>query len=87
MHCHYYVNVVSIIYLCIVQSTYAVSKCSAIFFFFFGSGGRGEAAAVPVFEIVIVSLTRMYASLKSHKLDFIIEVLNLILIIGVVRST
>ena len=47
----------------------------------------GQAAAVPVFDTAIVSLTRMYASLKSHELDFIIEVLNLILIIGVVRSS
>ena len=79
-------NVFSIIYLCIVQSTYAISKCSAIFLGFFGSGGRGKAAAVSVFEIVISTLTRMYASRKSHKLDFIIEFLNLNLIIDVVRS-
>ena len=75
--------------ICILFNPFMLSVNVALFFFFFfgGSGGRGEAAAVPVFEIVIVSLTRMYASLKSHKLDFILEVLNLILIIGVVRST
>ena len=63
-------NVFSIIYLCIVQSTYAVSKCSATFFFGGGGGGGGglggEAAAVPVFDTVIVSLTRMYASLDLN---------------------
>ena len=36
------------------------------------------ATGVPVFEIFIAPLTSMYASLYSHKLDFSIEVLNLI---------
>ena len=36
------------------------------------------AASAPSQIIVIVPLTRMYASLKSHKLDFKIVVLNLI---------
>ena len=36
------------------------------------------AATVPAFGNVIVPLTAIYASLKSDKLDFNIEVLNLI---------
>ena len=35
------------------------------------------AADVPVFEVFIILLTCIYASLKSHKIDLIIEVLNL----------
>ena len=37
----------------------------------------GATAATAMFETVIATLTSMYASLKLHKLDFNIEVLNL----------
>ena len=37
----------------------------------------GATAATAMFETVIAPLTSMYASLKLHKLDFNIEVLNL----------
>ena len=36
------------------------------------------AAAIAVFEVAIVPLKSIYASLQSHKLYLIIEVLNLI---------
>ena len=36
------------------------------------------AATVPVFGTVIIPLASMYAALKLHKLDLVIEVLNLI---------
>ena len=35
------------------------------------------AVAVPMFMIITVPLTHMYASLWSHKLDLMIRVLNL----------
>ena len=37
-----------------------------------------RAAAAPVFETVIVPLTSIYTSLKLHKIDLSIKVLNLV---------
>ena len=42
------------------------------------SSARQAAALSPAPVIVIFPLTRIYASLQSHKLDFSIAVLNLI---------
>ena len=44
----------------------------------FLSFARFAASSSPSPLIVIVPLTNIYASLQSHKLDLIVEVLNLI---------
>ena len=62
--------------MCFIYFAYAISKWNTISkdcFLFLLSG----AAAVSVLGIVIVLLTCMYVSLSRHKLDFIIEVSNL----------
>ena len=62
MHCHYYMNIMSVIYLRIVNFADAFSKCRKIFkcYFFLSII---EAVAVPLLSTVVVPLTSMYASL------------------------
>ena len=62
MHKHYYVNVFSIIYLCIIYFAYAISKWSKIFdYYIFLLFVAAPVAAV--LGTVIVEVTGIYASL------------------------
>ena len=58
---HYFVNVSSIVYLCIIYFAYAISNWRAIFDYIFLLFAAAPAAAV--FGTVIVALTGIYASL------------------------
>ena len=83
IHWHYYINIFSIIYFCIIYLTiyftFISNEWSTILNItpLFLSFPCLSAALSPAPVIVILPLTHMYASLWSNPLDFYILVLNL----------
>ena len=67
----------SIIHFCIIYFTYAIVSGVQFLNITFLLALFTGAAAAAVFGTVINALTCIYASLKLHKIDLIIEVLDL----------